>query len=428
MTQFFRSATLFAFATAALLGTAPPATAQPVAPVDAAAGPAHWVASWTASLTAPYGTETLPPGTLDNATLRETVHLSAGGTEIRLHLSNAFGEQPLLLRRVTVALPAGAGKPTGAVEPASVRPVVFDGETAVTIPPGAEYLSDPLRLRVKPGSDLVVSLSIASAPAAATLHAGARATEYLLQGDHASDATLPGAATNMRWYFLAGVEVGAAADATALVAFGDSITDGHGATTDGNDRWPDNLARRLQGNPRTASVAVANQGIGGNCLLQVCIGPPALARFDRDVVAVPGVRSVMVLEGINDLGALSRKEPQPAATHTELVQRIEGAYLQMIARAHAHGIRVVGATLTPWMGSEYYHPDAAAEADRVAVNTWIRQSGRFDAVVDFDTAVRDPNQPNRLLPAYDSGDHLHPGPEGYRKMAAAIDPAQLFAR
>lgn len=418
-----------AFATFTILAHTPFITAQratqPLA--SGPSTPAQWAATWTAALTAPYGTETLPTGTLDNATLRETVHLSLGGSRIRLRLSNLFGEQPLVLRGVSIALPAGS-KPNGSIAPASSKPVLFGGAPGVTIAPGQEVCSDALHDTVRAGAELVISLSVTSAPSTPTLHAGARATGFLLSGDHAAELTLPGATTNTRWYFLAGVDVEASGvKPDAVVALGDSITDGHGATTDGNDRWTDDLFRRLQASPTTNAIAVVNEGIGGNCVLQVCIGPPATERFRRDVLDVPGAKTLIVMEGINDLGAMSRREPQPAAEHAALVQRIEAAFTQFVAEAHAHGIRTLGGTLTPWMGSEYYHPDAQAEADRIALNTWIRTSKSFDGVIDFDAAVRDRQHPDRMLPAYDSGDHLHPGPAGYQKMSDAVDLETLAA-
>ena len=221
-------------------------------------------------------------------------------------------------------------------------------------------------------------------------------------------------------------DVAAPAQAAAVVTLGDSITDGHGATTNGNDRWPDVLARRLQGTPATKTVSVLNHGIGGNRLLLDGLGPNALARFDRDVVAQTGVRYVIVFEGVNDLGTLTRDAPASAAEHKALVDRIESAYEQMILRAHAHGIRVIGATITPYGGSGYYHPNAENDADRQAINAWIRDPKHFDAVVDFDKVVRDPAQPDRLNPAFDSGDHLHPSAVGYKAMGEAI-PLTMFS-
>ncbi|HZS55487.1 MAG TPA: SGNH/GDSL hydrolase family protein, partial [Bryobacteraceae bacterium] len=197
----------------------------------------------------------------------------------------------------------------------------------------------------------------------------------------------------------------------------------HGATTNGNDRWPDILAQHLQSVAATRMIGVLNQGIGGNRVLLNGLGPNALARFDRDVLAQTGVRYLVVLEGVNDLGTLARTAEVPQAEHDELVHRLISAYAQMVARAHAHGIRVIGATILPYGGSGYYHPGPASEADRQAINQWIRAPGNFDAVVDFDRIMRDPMHPELLLPAYDSGDHLHPGPAGYKAMADGMSPA-----
>jgi lysophospholipase L1-like esterase len=242
-----------------------------------------------------------------------------------------------------------------------------------------------------------------------------------------SAASLPDAKTVEHWYQVSGVDVVASPDGGAVVTLGDSITDGHGATTNGNDRWTDVLAARMQGDKSARMVGVLNEGIGGNRLLLDGLGPNALARFDRDVLAQTAVRAVVVLEGVNDLGTLTRDHDVSAEEHAALVAQIEGAYAQMIERAHAHGIRVVGATILPYGGSNYYHPGAESEADRQVINAWIRGAGHFDAVVDFDKVTRDPAHPDRLLPAYDSGDHLHPGPAGYKAMGEAI-PLSLFKK
>jgi lysophospholipase L1-like esterase len=221
------------------------------------------------------------------------------------------------------------------------------------------------------------------------------------------------------------VDVRESAFGAAIVAFGDSITDGHATADNSDTRWPDDLARRLEASPRTRGLSVLNLGMGGNRLLLDALGPNALARFDRDVLAQAGVRYLIVLEGVNDLGTATRLAPISAARHTVLVHQIIGTYGQIILRAHAHGITAIGGTIAPFMGSDYYHPAPVSEADRQAINAWIRQPGHFDAVVDFDRAVRDPEHAERMLPAYDSGDHLHPSPAGYRAMAAAI-PLRLF--
>jgi lysophospholipase L1-like esterase len=248
-----------------------------------------------------------------------------------------------------------------------------------------------------------------------------------VHGDQVSAADLPDAKHVDHWYQLTEIDVHAAPGAAIVVALGDSTTDGHGAITNGNDRWTDVLAERLQAAPKTRNVGVSNQGIGGNHLLTDGLGPNVLARFDRDVLAPAGVRWVIVFEGVNDLGGLARTGEVPAEQHAAVVERVIAAYEEIIARTHAHGLRVYGATITPYTGSDYYHPGPLSEADRQAVNVWIRADGHFDAVIDFDAAVRDPEHPDQLLPAYDCGDHLHPSPAGYKAMGEAI-PLSLFKK
>ena len=403
---------------ALLLASATIAAAPPAPPAP------RWVATWASAQQIPEPQNAAASDDLHDATLRQIVHVSAGGRQLRVRFSNAFGTAPLAIDGAHVALaraPSGAALIGG-----SDRALLFGGAAGVVIPAGADYWSDPVDLDVRAGADLAISLHLPDAPARQTGHPGSRSTSYILAGAHGGDGDLPGAKTIDHWYQLASVEIAAPSRAGAVVAFGDSITDGHGATTNGNDRWPDDLAARLQADPRTASVSVLNAGIGGNRLLQDGLGPNALARFDRDVLSPAGVRTVLVLEGINDLGTLTRERPVGAADHAALVAAMIGAYRQMIARAHAHGVRIVGCTVMPDGGSGYYHPDAANEADRQAVNDWIRRPGHFDAVVDFDAVVRDPADARRLRAAFDSGDHLHPSPAGYRAMADAI-PVALFA-
>lgn len=387
--------------------------------------PPHWVGSWATSQQIPEPANALPTEDLRNATLRQIVHLSLGGDTLRVHLSNAFGTTALHLTSVHIAAPL---KPDGsAIDPASDHPLRFSGSEAVIIPPGAEYISDPMRFPAAPLSDLAISMHLDAPPAQQTGHPGSRANSYVTHGDLVAAADLPAAKKIEHWYILSGVDVAADPQAFSIVALGDSITDGHGATTDGNDRWPDVLARRLQANPSTRGIGVLNQGIGGNHLLTDGLGPNVLARFDRDVLAQPAVRYVIVLEGINDLGGLARMTDVTAEQHAALVHRMVSAYEQILERAHAHGLRVIGATILPDTGSDYYHPDAASEADRQQVNAWIRSAGHFDAVVDLDKLTADPQNPTRLRPAYDSGDHLHPGPAGYKAMGEAFAPS-LFAK
>jgi lysophospholipase L1-like esterase len=341
-----------------------------------------------------------------------------------VRLSNTFGTEALHLTSVHIARPISPA--SSEVDPTTDKALTFAGSGDVIIPPGADYISDPLEYPVAALSDLAVTFHLETQPAHQTGHPGSRATSYYIHGDAVTAARLNDPKQVDHWYQVSEIDVLAAPGAASVVALGDSITDGHGTTTNGNDRWTDVLAQRLQALPNTRNIGVSNQGIGGNHLLTDGLGPNALSRFDRDVLAPSGVRWVIVLEGINDLGGLARNGEVSPAEHAALVQRMLAAYQQIILRAHAHGLHVIGATITPFAGSDYYHPGPLSEADRQAINHWIRFVGHFDAVIDFDAVVRDPQQPARLLPAYDSGDHLHPSPAGYRAMGNAI-PLELFA-
>ena len=378
----------------------------------------NWVGSWAASEQVPEAGNSLEPGDLRDATLRQIVHLSIGGSVVRVHISNAFGTAPLHLTSVHIARPALASSPQ--IDAGTDRALTFSKLPSVTIPAGAEYISDPIAFAAAPQSNLAITFHIDEPPVGETSHPGSRARSYLVHGDHVADVDVPGAITFEHWFNIAGVDVSAPPGATAIVTLGDSITDGHGSTTNGNDRWPDDLARRLRAEMPARCLAVLNEGIGGNRLLLDGLGPNALARFDRDVLAQAGVRYLIVLEGINDVGTFGQEAGQAQSPHEALVHRIVAVYEQIVLRAHAHGIRVFGGTLTPFTGSTYYKPGLISEADRQAVNRWIRTPGHFDAVIDFDEALRDPARPERLLPAYDSGDHLHPSSAGYRAMATAI--------
>ena len=393
---------------------------------DVNAGDAQtpWIGSWAAAQQLVEPANALDPADLSDLTLRQVVHLSLGGNEIRLRLSNRFGAIPLHVTAVHVARPFSSG--SGKIVPASDRAVIFSGSPDVTIPPHADYLSDPVSFPVHALSDVAITLYIDAVPGEQTGHPGSRATSYLAHGDLVSALELPAAKTVEHWYFIAGIDVPAPPDAGAVVVLGDSFTDGHGATTNGNDRWTDGLARRFPTQLSTQNLAVLNEGIGGNHLLTDGLGPNALSRFDHDVISQPDVRYVIILEGINDIGMLARAGDVPPSEHDALVRRIIGAYEQMIALARTHGIKAVGGTIMPFVGSTYYHPGLASESDRQAINEWIRVRGHFDAVIDFDKITRDPGHPDRLLPAFDSGDHLHPSPGGYAAMAQAV-PLALFA-
>ena len=384
-----------------------------------------WVGSWTSSQQIPEAANTLPAEALRDATLRQIVHLTAGGGELRVRVSNAFGTAPLTILAVHVARPVS--RQAGSIDAASDEALTFAGSPAVTIPAGAEYYSDPVTFDARALSALAITLYLEVPPERQTSHPGSRETSFLVHGNHVADATLRGATRVEHWFLISAVDVRGGAGRAAIVALGDSITDGHATLTNTDTRWTDDFARRLQDSPATRELSVLNAGIGGNRLLLDGLGPNALARFDRDVISQAGARYLILLEGVNDLGEAARLAPISAARHTMLVRQVIGAYEQIILRAHAHGITAIGATITPYTGSDYYHPAAASEADRQAINAWIRHSGHFDAVIDFDRVMRDPEQPHRLLPAYDSGDHLHPSSAGYRAMAAAI-PLELFTQ
>jgi lysophospholipase L1-like esterase len=384
-----------------------------------------WVASWGASQQIPEPQNALAPDDLRDATVRQIFHLSAGGPAVRVHVSNAFGTEALHFTSVHIARAVSASSP--AIDVASDRALTFAGSSDVTVPPGAEFVSDPLEFAVTPLADVAVTFYLELPPARETGHPGSRATSYYEHGNAVSAANLTEAKHVDHWYQISEIDVQGAPGAATVVALGDSITDGHGATTNGNDRWTDVLAQRLQSSTETRNIGVSNQGIGGNHLLTDGLGPNALARFDRDVLAPAAVRWVIVFEGVNDLGGLARDGEVSAAEHAARVQQVLSAYQQIIARAHAHGLRVYGATITPYMGSNYYHPGPLSEGDRLAVNQWIRGAGHFDAVIDFDSALRDPEHPERLLSGYDCGDHLHPSPAGFRAMANAVS-LTLFAQ
>ncbi len=381
---------------------------------SAASVESRWVGAWMSSQQLCEDKNRPPAPGFAGATLRQVVRLSLGGACLRIHISNAFGDAPLTVDSAQVAVSLG----DGAICPESSRAVLFHGRPVITIPPGALAVSDPVDLPVVAQADLAVTFHLPAVPAAITSHPGSRTTSYLRPGADTTAATMTDAVRVDHWYYLSSIEVAPApAVAAAVVALGDSITDGRGTTTNQNTRWPDNLVRRLQADPQLRGVAVLNAGIGGNRMLGDGLGPGALARFERDVLVPTGVRWLIVLEGVNDLG--SRGADRKPSAEDLIV-----AYEQMIRRAHARGIRVYGATITPLGGSFYDQP--GNEEDRQAVNRWIREGGGFDAVIDFDAALRDPAQPARLRAEADSGDHLHPNDEGYRLMAEAVD-LRLFA-
>ncbi|MBB5711012.1 SGNH/GDSL hydrolase family protein [Sphingomonas xinjiangensis] len=385
----------------------------------------RWVASWGSAQMIPLDENALPAARASDVTLRQVVRLSVGGKRLRVRFSNAFGTAPLVIGAAYLGRQAAPGGV--ALVKGSSHSLSFAGQRSITIPAGAEIYSDPISMAVAPGGDLAVSLYLPTAPAVQTGHPGSRATSFLIAGNRAADDAPAGAEPSPRWWALADIEVEAPDDSAAVVAIGDSITDGYGVKPDTHGRWTDAFAARLRADPATRGIGVVNAGIGGNRILLDGSGPNLIARFDRDVIARSGVRWAILLEGTNDLGMLTRDAPATPAAHAAIVTQLIQAYSQVAARAHAHGIKLIGGTITPFGGNEYYHPGPALEAARQAVNHFIRTSGQFDAVIDFDKILRDPARPNRLNPAYDSGDHLHPSMAGYRAMGQAV-PLALFKK
>ncbi|MFC0039490.1 SGNH/GDSL hydrolase family protein [Actinomadura rayongensis] len=386
-----------------------------------------WVGTWSASAQAPWPSTIVPPfdptvAGFDGQTVREIVHTSAGGSAVRIHLSNAFGTKPLVIGHATVGVDKGEAALDG--PPAKIT---FAGADTVTIPVGKEIVSDPVPLRVAPLTDLAVSLFLPEATGPTTQHSYANQINYISKpGDHTGEAD-GGAFFRpvLHWFFLSSVDV-RSPGTPAVVALGDGTTDGvQAAAEPTNNRWTDVLARRLAERGRPAGVL--NEGILRNRLLNgsPCFGRSALDRLDSDVFDRTGVRSLIVLDGVSDIGFPALPDFACLAPRAEVTARqlIDG-YRQIIARAHARGIRVIGGTLPPLAGSDYDSP--ANERTRQAVNAWIRHGHGFDAVVDFDRVLRDPADPHRLLPAYDSGDHLHPNGDGYEAMGRAVDLHALF--
>jgi lysophospholipase L1-like esterase len=394
-----------AFATlllSALLAAAAPARAAPDGP---------WRTGWAAA------PDSAGPA-LPAQTLRQVVRTAAAGTRVRIRLSNLFGAAPLTIASARIGLSAGGSH----VAPGSDRAVLFGGRPAVTIAPGADALSDPVDLAVGARRLLAISLYLPAQVEVSTIHGAALQTAYMkAPGDATGAADFPSAATDDSRYFVTDVDVEGPGDGRTLAIVGDSIADGIGSGDDSDARWPDALAARLQGDPALATIGIANGGIAGNRLLHdgadPYVGPSALSRFERDALDKPGVRWVLVHEGVNDITA-TQMLAAPAQHVT--VEQIEAGLRTLAARARARGVRIWAGTLTPLGGTKRFY-SAAVERERQAVNAWIRTAGLFDAVVDFDAALRDPADPSRLNPAFDSGDHLHPNEAGYRVMAQQID-------
>ncbi|WP_019399212.1 SGNH/GDSL hydrolase family protein [Pseudoxanthomonas sp. GW2] len=394
------------------VAVAVPLQAQPVQPA--------WIATWTASPQPRWDGDFALPSNLPfqffDQTVRQVARVSIGGPRVRVVLSNEYGTRPLRIGAARIAL---AGR-DGAIVPGSDRVLSFGGQAAASIPPGAPLLSDPVELDVAPLSHVAVSLYLPEPTAPSTFHWDARQTAWVGAGNQAGATRIAADATLDTRVFLRDVLVEAAPGTRAVVAFGDSITDGNMASIDADARWPDVLAARLA----PQGVAVLNAGISGARVLRDRMGDNALARFERDVLAQPGVAAVVLLMGINDIGW--QDTPLGPGERSADAEELIAGYRQLIAWARARGVRIVGGTLTPFEGAleqtpQHGYHSAAKERIRQQVNAWIRDGGEFDAVLDFDALLRDPARPTRFLPAYDSGDHLHPGDAGYRAMGEAAD-------
>jgi lysophospholipase L1-like esterase len=386
---------------------------------SAGEGNEQWVGTWSTALLAGENAVLGTSRAFSNQTLRQIVHTSVGGDWVRVRLST-FGSGALAVGAAHIARRAAGA----AIDPTSDRILTFGGEPSITIPPGAVVLSDPIDLDVPALSDLAVTIFVSGDAGPATWHHEALQTSYVSPpGDFTASVTMPFVSTTRysdpmgrehdAWFWLAGVEVMASKQTGLIAALGDSLTDSTRSTADQNRRWPDHLARRLAAQPGNRKMGVVNAGIAGNKLLNDIIGPNALARFDRDVLAQTGVSHVIVQLGNNDI--LFVFSPADVVTAEQII----GGYKQLIRRAHSHGLKIFGATLTPFEG--FFFSSAAKEEMRQAVNKWIRESAEFDEVIDFDAAVRDPDNPARIAPGYDSGDHLHPNDAGYEAMAEAME-------
>jgi lysophospholipase L1-like esterase len=384
-----------------------------VQPLLGKSNASQWVGTWASAplldAHAKHAEDLIAPGAQPGVTLREVVHVSMGGETLRVRFSNLYGTSPLLIGAAEIA----QTQKGAAIVPGTGKPLTFHGQPSVSIPPGALAVSDPTSFQFAALSDLTVSFYLPSPSGPITEHQLGNATSYHAPGNVVSSVALESPTTLTSWEYLNGIDTLAPANAAAVITIGDSITDGAKSTIDTNQRWPDELARRLQADPKYRKLSVLNEAISGNQILRDGAGVNALARFDRDVIAQSGAKYLLILEGINDIGRL-HSFPD-STTAAELIFALD----QMIVRAHAHGIAVIGCTLTPYHGAGYYTENG--EAIRKAVNDWIRTGGAFDGFVDLEAAVRDPNHPDTFLPADDPGDHLHPNDAGYKAMGDAID-------
>lgn len=370
----------------------------------------NWLGAWSTAQQLVEPRNMPPEPGLSGNTIRQVVQVNMGGETLRLSLSNAFGTLPVSIHSVHVA----ASTDSSAINPSTDLALRFDGESSVTIQPGKRVFTEPFSFGLEPLSRVAITMHVDSVSSDLTGHPGSRTTSYIEIGKAVSAANMPDAAQTDHWYLIDAIDVLAPEDHAAIVTLGNSITDGRGSGTNKQNRWPDELAKRLQANENTRHISVLNQGIGGNCMLKDCLGPAAVDRFERDVLMQPGVEWLIILEGINDIGGI-----QSAEQADKVVRDLTAAYREMMEKAHQRDIKVYGATLMPFGESFYDRPES--ERARQEVNEWIRNSGIFDAVIDLDKALADPENPTQLLPKADTGDHLHPNETGHRLVAESID-------
>jgi len=369
-----------------------------------------WVTAWG---TAPQLVEphNMPPEPgLSFNTIRQIVRISIGGDILRLKLSNEYGNEDLEINAVTIAISKG----NGVIDKNTLKKVKFNGRKKVIIQAGKNIISDPINFSVNPRTDIAITIFFGHVPSQLTGHPGSRTTSYILKGNNVSNTTFYQSIKTDHWYIINSIDVLSPEDSYAIVTLGNSITDGRGSGTNKQNRWPDILSERLINNEKTKNIAVVNMGIGGNCVLKNCLGPAAIDRFQRDVLQQNGVKWLIILEGVNDLG-----QTNDSIEAEKVVNDLINAYKWMIEEAHEKNIKVYGATILPFGKSFYYK--GFREVARQKINNWIRNSNEFDAIIDFDKIMQNPENPVELLPDVHTGDYLHPNEAGYKIMGESID-------
>jgi lysophospholipase L1-like esterase len=368
-----------------------------------------WVGTWSTALQLVETRNNPPSPGLTGNSLRQVVRVSIGGKTLRLKLSNEFSKSPVTMNSIQIAASAGGSL----INQSTNISLTFGGIKGITLDAGASITSDPFEFNMQPRMDLAITIYFGSTPADITGHPGSRTTSYLLPGNNVFETDFSGAITTEHWYIINGIDVQAKSKASCVAILGNSITDGRGSTTDKQDRWTDLLSERLLANRKTRLVGVLNLGIGGNCVLRDCLGPAGVKRYENDILNKPGVKYVIIFEGVNDIGGV-----RSADAASSVASGLIAAYKTMIESAHSRGLKIYGATITPLKGNAYYNQ--YSEQCRNEVNAWIRQSGNFDAVFDFDSEVRNPEDKESLVSS-NQNDGLHPDLYGFKKMADCID-------